>query len=146
MTSLAHPCIEWDGVINSYGYGVTRLVVGQNSVMAHRVAYCVENHLDLSDIKGLIVRHKCDNRPCVQPSHLELGTTQDNANDMVSRGRSLTGASHHNSVLTEEEVLEIRKRYIKRCKTNGQVALGKTFGVSTTTVWNIINRNIWRHI
>lgn len=78
-------CWEWTGKRNSQGYGLIRLdrSTGQMA-MAHRVSYEVYVG-SISD--GLIVRHDCDNPPCVNPAHLRLGTRQDNIEDMVRRRR-----------------------------------------------------------
>ncbi len=61
--------------------------------------------------EGLLVRHKCDNRECINPKHLELGTYQDNYDDMVERGRvnKAKGNSIWASKLTKTDVLKIRK-------------------------------------
>jgi len=144
---LPHPCIEWEGW-KSGGYGYTSLAPNTKMVGAHRVAYCVEHGLDLSAIEGKVIRHKCDNPLCVQPSHLEVGTYQDNMNDKMERGRhrSLTGSKHQNSKLTESIVLSIRERYKPRCKVNGSHALAKEFGVNQGLISQVVNRKIWRHI
>lgn len=67
------PCIEWEGAINSDGYGVVRL----NGVLmlAHRVAY----RLAKGPIpKGKEVAHECHNRKCRNPDHLHAQTHQEN--------------------------------------------------------------------
>lgn len=52
---------------------------------AHRLAYTYA----IGEIgPGLVVRHRCDNAPCVRPDHLETGTQQQNVQDMVERGRA----------------------------------------------------------
>lgn len=37
--------------------------------------------------EGLVVRHKCDNRPCICDQHIEIGTQKENVADAISRGR-----------------------------------------------------------
>jgi DNA-binding transcriptional regulator YiaG len=56
----------------------------------------------------LIVRHKCDNPPCVNPRHLELGTHLDNMADARARGRFATGSRNGRARLTPEQIAEIR--------------------------------------
>ena len=143
---LTHPCIAWEGPLTPKGYGMTRLNVGMNQVGSHRVVYCVEHGLDLSDIAGQLVRHKCDNPSCVQPSHLELGTYQDNMDDKVKRDRSAKGEGHGSSKLTEDQVRCIRDRYVKGCKVNGQNALAKEFGVRQNLIFRIVHNELWRHV
>lgn len=75
-------CWLWTASHNGLGYGQMRV----NTVLqvAHRLAYmdCVGPIPD-----GLVVRHKCDNPPCCNPNHLELGTQKDNMDDATKRGR-----------------------------------------------------------
>lgn len=82
-------CHIWTGYTDEDGYGVIS-ANGKNQ-RAHRVSYVFSN----GEIpEGLQIRHTCDNRPCVNPAHLLVGTTQDNTGDMMSRGR------HHQSCKT----------------------------------------------
>ena len=76
-------CLIWTGHRNGDGYG--GFSVDGRSVRAHRHAWERVNG-PIPD--GLIVRHKCDNPPCVRIEHLELGTVQDNTDDMIARGRA----------------------------------------------------------
>ena len=57
--------------------------------------------------EGHVVRHKCDNHPCINPDHLETGTHADNARDKVERGRAPRGDSHWASKVTEREFLAL---------------------------------------
>lgn len=75
------PCWEWPTARNPRGYGLTKRN-GEN--YAHRAAWTEVN----GPIPGdLHVLHRCDNPPCVRPSHLFLGTPLDNSQDMWSKGR-----------------------------------------------------------
>lgn len=78
-------CWEWQGPRNDSGYGrLNHKRDRGESDRAHRAVYEV---LVGPVPDGLLLRHTCDNRPCVNPSHLIPGTSADNARDMAERGR-----------------------------------------------------------
>lgn len=78
-------CIEWTKYRLPFGYGQT---THRGKVrLAHRVAYIEAHGLELDDISGMVVMHRCDNPGCVNPDHLELGTRADNNRDMAAKGR-----------------------------------------------------------
>lgn len=81
-------CIEFRGETNNHGYG--RFVVRRNGrrhrPLAHRIAYAMVADID----PGAVVRHSCDNPPCVNPEHLLVGTQRDNILDARDRGRLVT--------------------------------------------------------
>src|SRR4051812_13745983 len=109
------------------------------SVSAHRAAWI----LFKGPIpEGLDVLHKCDNRLCVRPSHLFLGTDIDNMRDCVVKGRIAFGVRQGLAKLTDERVLEIRATYRRFTKTQ----LAKNYNVSRRTIANVINRVIWKHL
>lgn len=105
-------CWEWKGSRNARGYGQVAVGVYDGKIsrpkLAHRIAYQVFKG---EEVGSRIVRHKCDNPPCVNPAHLELGTRSDNAMDMMIRGRNATAEFRRDHVLTAEQVQEIRSRY-----------------------------------
>ena len=76
-------CLVYTGHRNKDNYGI----FGFNSKSYRTHCYSYEHYVGEIP-KGLLVRHTCDNPPCVLPSHLVLGTHQDNMDDMVARGRA----------------------------------------------------------
>lgn len=84
--------------------------------------------------KGQVVRHKCDNQICCNPHHLELGTHQDNMNDMKQREQH--GLPHHT-------VKAIRKS-VANGNTHKDVA--KLYGISSENVSAIVNKRSYAHV
>jgi hypothetical protein len=114
--------------------GYPRMNVNRKAQPISRVVYS-RIYLDGGEIpKGLLVRHKCDNPSCINPLHLEIGTSEDNSRDMVKRGR----AGH--SKLTEQMVKDI-------FYSKGTVrAIATLFSINNSVVCLIKNRKIWKHI
>ena len=123
------------------GYGQF-WVDGQN-VRAHRVSY----ELTYGEIpSGLLVRHSCDNRPCVNPAHLSIGTYADNARDAVERNRLAVGEAHYSAKLTTADVLAIRARYRRGHRNDGQRAIAREYGMSHQAIGELLSGESWRHI
>lgn len=78
------PCRLWNGSATPAAYGVIRHN-GRN-YPAHRLSWILAN--GGADPRGLVTRHKCDVRACVEPAHLETGTHTDNMKDWVARGKA----------------------------------------------------------
>lgn len=129
-------CKEWEGKILETGYGYV-----PGGGYAHRHAY---EKAKGQIPEGMLVRHKCDNRSCVNPEHLEVGTNIDNMRDMVERGRSAKGSRHSQSKFTEQQVKEIRS--LKKREGISNVAISKIYGVHRTCIDKIIRRYNWKHI
>lgn len=124
-------CWEWQGA-RTEGYGTFAPLMHFN-VPAHRYSYELHRGPILND---LFVCHHCDNRPCVNPEHLFLGTQKDNMQDMVSKDR-------HKHKLNAEQVIEIR-----RLSTLGmsQAEIGKQFGVHQSQISSIVLRKTHKHV
>lgn len=129
-------CLEWTGPPQDPKLGYGRVSVDGQMWSTHRLAYT----LAVGSIPdGLIVRHKCDNPPCCDPDHLELGTHQDNCDDMLARDRR--SKDIHGRLLTWDDVDEIR-RLCREGVRRGEVA--EMFGVSPGMVWQIRREFSWK--
>ena len=118
------------------GYG--QFHIGKQCYVAHRMAWM----LFRGPIpNGLHVLHKCDNRKCVNPQHLFLGTPADNMRDMADKGRSTAGEKHPCAKLSNQKVDEIRRRYAVGDTT--QEALGAQFGVNSQTISRVVTFTSW---
>jgi hypothetical protein len=136
-------CWEWTGGLDRTGYGQTHCDYPIRSVKAHRVSYFLE-HGPIPD--HLCVCHRCDNRKCVNPAHLFLGTPAENSADMVVKNRSFKpkGEKHGASKLTALQVREIRSIYASGGIS--QRLLGLKYGIGQQSVYGIVNRQRWKHV
>lgn len=91
----------------------------------------------------MVVCHKCDNKMCINPEHLELGTQQKNIQDAVTRGLKPLGSAHQFSKLKEHEVAEIKHRLIKGEKC---VDIAKIFKINKYTISDIKRGKVWKHV
>lgn len=139
VTGGVDGCWEWQGYRNRRGYGQTSY---EGRMMpTHRLSW----ELAYGPIPdGLLVRHSCDNPPCVRVDHLSLGTSADNKHDSVSRGRHAHGERAGNAKLTAADVLEIRRRYIHGDETHRSLAA--EFGVANTRIHAILTGRSWKHL
>lgn len=134
-----HDCWEWSASRTDTGYG--KMVVNGRLERAHRVSY--EMHFGPIPV-GKIVMHKCDNRGCVNPHHLVVGTKKENAMDMVAKLRGTHGELQPTSKLTADLVLRIRSEYRPGYTTLKDIA--DKYGIVFQTVSAIFHRKLWRHL
>ena len=132
-------CWQWLGKPNARGYGRTSF--NGITYRAHRVAYLLEFG---AFAENLLICHSCDNRLCVRPTHLFLGTPGMNAADRSNKGRTAKSMyeSNGNHKLTKRQVMAIRKQY-KRGDVF-QRELATQYGVSEATVSYVINEGRWK--
>lgn len=143
-----HGCWEWQGALQENGYGVFNTGRGKTE-SAHRYAY----RLTFGHIPdGMVIMHSCDNRRCVRPDHLKLGTYKENNHDAIDKGRMRysprRGEGHPNSKLTEEQVRLMRSWWAKRKQCTGVTleSLARYFGVGRGTVMKVVHHEAWQHV
>jgi hypothetical protein len=131
-------CWLWMAGLSSSGYGSVNR--GEVKKSSHVVAWEL-THGPVP--KGRWVLHRCDNRPCVNPDHLFLGTPAENSADMVRKGRQITlsGEASPSAKITAKDAAEIRG-----LKQAGEsyAALARKYGIHPATVWHIVTGRNWR--
>ena len=130
-------CWNYDSASSPNGYA--QIEVNGKTEIASRIAY----ELWKGPIpKGLYVCHTCDNRRCINPDHLFLGTTQDNMTDMTNKHRQSVGEHQACAKLTEKIVLRARKEHFE--KGMSYTELGIKYGVNTQTIRRAIIGETWK--
>lgn len=147
-------CWIWRGAKSGSGYG--QFWNGKRTIPAHW--FWLETiKLEKLRIKGNEACHTCDNKLCVRPSHVFIGTRSDNMKDMVAKGRHNTvpgcramlkvrcqnGVKNHECKLTESQAREAKNCSRKR---GAATALAKRLGVSLTVVCDIRDGKRWVHL
>lgn len=133
FVKLENGCWQWRSHTDKDGYGV--LPGAHQNTRAHRLSY--EIHIGQIP-EGLIVCHHCDNPGCVNPDHLFVGTSKDNAQDALQKRRNYVGEKNGRSKLTAENVKEILNSSL-----NGQ-QLADKFGVTRSTINNVRKGTTWQ--
>lgn len=142
-------CLEWKWPLKpskiKHNLVYPMLRVHGVKIAAHRAAYI----LQVGPVPdGLVVRHRCDNPICCNVEHLELGTQQDNVNDVKARGRGAgwyesrnRGVENPNAKLNEETVRYIRSRWKFRKVTAKMIAA--ELGITKNAVSNVLSGHVW---
>lgn len=136
---LDNGCWEYTGGRNGGGYGN----ISDDGVT--RSAHVVSYEIHKGPVPaGMNVLHSCDHRPCINPDHLFPGTTQDNIDDMVNKGRDgFTGIKNGRAILNEDQVIEI-KVLLEAGYTQQLIANG--YCVSRSTVAAIKTGRLWGYL
>jgi hypothetical protein len=146
-------CWEWQAAKTDKGYGVIASDIDDRKrrglpvmMKAHRASW----ELARGPLPSgpLCVLHRCDNPPCVNPTHLFLGTNADNIRDMHAKGRDNNGPRRHGSAnhltkLTPAQALEMRELYQWGASPK---ALATRFGVNVSHVRYVGIGRLWKVI
>jgi hypothetical protein len=134
-------CWEYTRGIGSGGYGIVS--VNDKAIGAHKLAYLLRRG---PVPKGMCVLHECDNRKCINPDHLFLGTKGVNNRDRKQKGRNddRRGRKNYMVKLTENQVHEIRN--LASGSGLSQREIGKRFGICQQQVCEIARRKAWVHL
>lgn len=129
---LAHTC---------NGYGHVRC--GDKIKKAHRIAFedC-HGHIP----SGKVLMHKCDNRKCVNPAHLVVGTAGENNKDRDLKGRhiALRGEAHGMARLNERAVKRIKQLQARQAEERSRLA--EKLGVDIVTLNDVIRGKTWKAV
>jgi hypothetical protein len=136
FTANPDRCWDWQAAKSTNGYGFFKSDKLKHS---HRVAY----ELTYGKIDGnLLVCHSCDNRLCCNPAHLFLGTTQQNTQDKVNKGRQAKGEKIASHKLTADQIQYIRTRFATGIYSKRQIAQEMKVGVEN--IRRIVKNKSWQ--
>lgn len=134
-------CTEWPSGITSEGYGYFDFDCKRYG--AHVASYLVH----VGEVpKGLQVLHNpevCNNRRCVNPDHLRVGTPDDNMQDRKIAGTFRGEDVHWMTKLTESDVVEIREAV---ASGDSQSQVAARYGINRATISYIVSRKTWAHV
>ncbi len=130
-------CLIWLGSVNNGGYG--NIWVNGKNIRCHRYSWTRTNG---KIPPQMYVLHKCDNRLCVNPHHLFLGTHQDNMDDRDAKGRGdkPKGEANNQAKLTDLDIVNIRSD----SRTHTQLA--HEYKVSRQNIGLIKRHKTWKHV
>lgn len=133
-------CWPFTGSLDRKGYGGFWVSRERGIVPAH--VFAVELTTGERCPSGMEGCHRCDNPPCVNPSHVYYGTRKQNVDDMYRRGRARIGERAANAKLTTDQVVDIRTRFA--AGENG-ATLRAEYGLSSGHLSHIVNGKTWKH-
>lgn len=132
-------CWIWTGTKSSTGYGM--FFNGDKCVKAHRYSYEKQNHVPLK--KDQLILHSCNNRLCVNPGHLRIGTHKENVQDAIKAMTFPVCQKNSHAKLTPMQVRQIRRLYVPW--KFGCLKLSRMFNVSKRNITRIVSGESWRH-
>lgn len=135
-------CWIWKGYCNRKGYGTFAIETSPTKKILATHASWLIHHGEIP--QNLLACHTCDTPACVNPDHIFWGTAADNSADMVAKSRQTIGGRNPNSVLTEDDIRNIRQWGTQ----NGikQQEIADFYGVSRPSIGLILARKTWKHV
>ena len=138
----ASGCLVMDQIGDKDGYPMVSLRYGEKKY-GRRASHVALGLCGIAVPKGSQVNHHCDNRKCVNPDHLFVGTQADNVKDMMSKRRHAHGQQHTISKLSEDAVRDIRAN----CRQRGEVKhFAAKYGVKPSTIYAVRCGQNWTHV
>jgi HNH endonuclease len=135
-------CIEWPFAQDGHGYGVIHDIRQKRIRKAYAVSFELHNGISVSE--GMEVCHNCpdgDNKLCINPRHLFMGTHQNNMQDAADKGLMAKGTEMPNAKLNDDKIRQIRSI---QGITNTEIA--RRFGIAHQYVTKILRREVWKHV
>lgn len=130
-------CWLWTGSYQPSGYGIYEIPFAKQRIRAHRLSWV----LHCGEIpENLCVCHRCDVRGCVNPTHLWLGTTQENTADKTAKNRQ----ARNTRANCRANKLDWAKVALIRQDLRTHAAIAAEYGVSHSLITQVKNRVIWR--
>ena len=144
VRKTASGCWEWAGSLDVDGYGRYSWA-GKPNAKTHRVAFAIAFLGGCLPDPQQLVCHHCDNRKCVNPAHLYLGTPVSNMNDRDDRNRHIPclGERNGSSKISTATVVAVRRAADEGVPT---AVIANRVGVSPATIRRIVKRKIWNHV
>ena len=137
---ITESCWLWVGSLKGNGYGDFSLG-RNNNVLAHRFSYAFFVG-PIGPGKHILHRRECNNRRCINPNHLYMGSHNDNVLDRMAWGKALKGENHPNAKLSKDDIAAIRK--IHENKRGGYEKTAKLFNVSAANIGYIVRGDTWQ--
>jgi len=134
---MSTKCWEWTAGCIPQGYGT--ISEAGTKWLTHRLSWFFENGVN----SNLLILHECDNKKCVNPSHLREGTHKDNKQDEIDRNKHNWGMNNGKAILSADDVIQIRKDLDagKSCTEISKfydVGMSNISAIKTGRSWNLL--------
>lgn len=133
-------CWNWIGGKRNNGYGV--IFANGRDGSAHQFSYEIHR----GPIGSMHVLHKCDNKVCVNPDHLFLGTNRDNVDDKVKKNRAPRGSMHGMAIGRDRIVASVRLMRLMYEDGASAEQIANMTGRAYKTVLRVLKHQRWTNV